>query len=172
MVEWKKEEDQIHTLPCCVKVTGTLRTLKQIDTAFLVDEGSVLHPVWRETSWDKTSHPQLRVRRKWGLFLPLLTPEVQATSSKWKSHSPNASYHLSNTFSFSQEASYATIYITSATDFLVVEYRWNKTLFYNKHSKILHRISTVYNPERVTLNKTILTNVSAANQCPIMSTVS
>lgn len=45
MVEWKKEEDQIHTLPYRVKVTGTLRTLKQTDTAFLVDEGSVLHPV-------------------------------------------------------------------------------------------------------------------------------
>jgi len=112
------------------------------------------------------------VSRKRGLFIPLLTSQVQATSSKRKSHFPNASYHLSNTFSCSQEASYATIYITSATDFLVVERRWNKTLFYNKHSKILHRISTVYNPEPVTLNKTLLTNVSAANQCPMTSTVS
>lgn len=51
-------------------------------------------------------------------------------------------------------------------------YRWNKTLFYNKHSKILHQISTVYNPEPVTLNKTLLTNVSAANQRPITSSVS
>lgn len=74
------------------------------------------------------------------------TAKVQATSSEWKLHFPNASYHLSNSFSCSQEASYATIYVTSATDFLVVEYRWNKTLFYNKHSKILHRISIVYNP--------------------------
>lgn len=81
------------------------------------------------------------------------TAEVQATSSKWKLHFPNASYHLSNSFSCSQEASYATIYVTSATDFLVVQYRWNKTLFYNKHSKILHRISIVYNPEPVKLIK-------------------
>lgn len=103
-------------------------------------------PCAERNSWDKTSHPRLRVWRKWGLFIPLLTPKVQATSSKRKSHFPNASYHLSHTFNCSQEASYATIYITSVTDFLVVEYRWNKTLFYNKHSKILHRISSVYNP--------------------------
>lgn len=166
----KRGRPDTHTLVLC-QSHWNLKNF-QTDTAFSVDEGSVLHPVRRKTSWDKTSHPQLTVRRKWGLFLPLLTPEVQATSSKLKSHIPNASYHLSNSFSCSQKASYATIYITSATDFLVVECRWNKTLFYNKHSKILHCISTVYNPEWVTPNQTLLTNVSAANQCPIMSTIS
>lgn len=42
----KKEEDQIHTLLYSVKVTTG--TSKETDVAFLVDDGSVLHPVLRE----------------------------------------------------------------------------------------------------------------------------
>lgn len=66
----------------------------------------------------------------------------------------------------------ATIYVTSATDFPVIEYRWNKTLFCNKHSKILCRIQTAYNPEPATLSRILTTNVSAVNQHPITRTVS
>lgn len=167
-VEWTEEEDQIHTLPYC---HWNLKNFQRDRCSIFSGWRISAAPCVEGISCDKTSQPQLRVWRKWGLFIPPLTAKVQASSSKRKSHFPNASYHLSNSFSCSQEASHATIYVTSATDFLVVEYRWNKTLFYNKHSKILHRISIVYNPEPVTLNKTLLTNISAASQCPIMSTV-
>lgn len=44
----KKEEDQIQYRSLCIKVTGTIRISKETDVAFLVDEGSVLHPVLRE----------------------------------------------------------------------------------------------------------------------------
>lgn len=48
------------------------------------------------------SHLLLTAWRKWGLFLHLVS-EVHVTSSKWKSHFSNASYHLSDTSSCSQE---------------------------------------------------------------------
>lgn len=50
MSEWlnEKKEDEIHTLPYCVKVSVTLRTSRETDVAFLEDKWSVLYPVQRE----------------------------------------------------------------------------------------------------------------------------
>lgn len=56
-----KEEDQIHTLPYCVKVTGIVKISTETDVAFLVDQRSVLHSMLREQAEIKILYPQLRV---------------------------------------------------------------------------------------------------------------